>query len=125
MTLRSQLATLGVAGVVAYGILNTVYYTATFHLIWRYAARVPRGLGVSATAAKCAEVAALTWVGSQATKVPRIAGAVILSPLVDAGLAVLQRYLRLRTRQGAAAVVVAFCLVSAAAFYGTTVLLWA
>lgn len=42
-TLKSQLATLGVAGVVAYGILNTIYYTAAFYLIWRYAARVPRG----------------------------------------------------------------------------------
>lgn len=43
MGLREQLAGLGAAGVVAYGILNTAYYTAAFYLVWRHVARVPRG----------------------------------------------------------------------------------
>ena len=42
-SLREQLAGLGAAGLVAYGILNTAYYTAAFYLIWRHVARVPRG----------------------------------------------------------------------------------
>lgn len=124
-TLKSQLAALGVAGVVAYGILNTLYYTFAFYLIWHYVAKVPRGLGVSGTVAKCAEVAALTWVGSQATKVLRIAGAVVFSPLVASGLVVLQGAVGLRSRRSAASVVIAACLFLALAFYGSIVLLWA
>jgi hypothetical protein len=41
--LRERLAGLGVAGVVAYGLLNTLYYTAAFYFVWTYVARVPRG----------------------------------------------------------------------------------
>jgi len=124
-SLREQLAGLGAAGVVAYGILNTAYYTAAFYLIWCHVARVPRGLGIVATAKKCAEVAALTWAGSQATKLPRAAGAMLLAPLVDTGAVVLQQSLGLRRRRTAYALVVAGCLLGAAAFYGFVILSWA
>lgn len=125
LSLKKQLASLGVAGLVAYGMLNTLYYTAAFYLVWRYGAKVPRGLGVRATAAKCADVAAITWVGSQVTKLPRIAGAVMLSPIIDAGLAVLQRVLRLKSRGAAAAVVIILCLFMAVISYGSTIVMWA
>lgn len=125
LSLKKQLASLGVAGLVAYGMLNTLYYTAAFYLVWRYVAKVPRGLGVTATAAKCADVVAITWVGSQATKLPRIAGAVMLSPVIDAGLAVLQRVLRLKSRGAAAAVVIILCLSMAVISYGSTIVMWA
>ncbi len=42
-SLRERLAGLGLGGLVAYGLLNTVYYTFAFFLVWRYVARVPRG----------------------------------------------------------------------------------
>ena len=41
--IKAQLQSLGLAGVLAYGILNTVYYTAAFFSIWVYVAKVPRG----------------------------------------------------------------------------------
>lgn len=41
------------------------------------------GLGFSGAAAKAAEVAAITWAGSQVTKIPRAAAALVLAPLVD------------------------------------------
>ena len=41
------------------------------------------GLGFSGAAAKAAEVAAITWAGSQVTKLPRAAAALVLAPLVD------------------------------------------
>ena len=41
------------------------------------------GLGLAGGVRKVAEVAALTWAGSQVTKLARAAGAVALSPLVD------------------------------------------
>lgn len=39
----SQLKSLGLAGVVAYGLLNTLYYTAAFMFVWLYVAKVPTG----------------------------------------------------------------------------------
>lgn len=41
--LRSQLNSWGVSGLLAYGLLNTIYYSAAFLIIWTYFARVPRG----------------------------------------------------------------------------------
>ena len=41
--MKAKLQSLGLAGVLAYGILNTIYYTAAFYTIWVYVAKVPRG----------------------------------------------------------------------------------
>lgn len=43
LSFRQRLEGLGLAGVVAYGILNTLYYTAAFFFVWKFVARVPRG----------------------------------------------------------------------------------
>ena len=40
-----QLKAVGLAGVVAYGLLNTLYYTTAFGLAWVFIAAVPRGEG--------------------------------------------------------------------------------
>lgn len=56
------------------------------------------GRGRAAAARTFAEVFALTWAGSQITKIPRAAGAVFLAPFVDKGLDKLQGRLRLRSR---------------------------
>lgn len=40
---KERLADLGLAGVGAYGLFNTVYYTAAFYFVWAYVVRVPRG----------------------------------------------------------------------------------
>ena len=48
------------------------------------------GLGFAGAVRKVAEVAALTWAGSQVTKLARAAGAVALAPLVDGLLVVVQ-----------------------------------
>ena len=41
--LRRQLQSLGLAGVLAYGLLNTLYYTTAFVSIWVWAVGAPRG----------------------------------------------------------------------------------
>lgn len=41
--MQAQLQEFGVAGVVAYGLLNTLYYTCTFLFVWVYVAKVPQG----------------------------------------------------------------------------------
>ena len=48
------------------------------------------GLGPSGAVRKVAEVAALTWAGSQVTKLARAAGAVALAPFVDRLLIAIQ-----------------------------------
>ena len=53
LSLRQRLAGLGLTGVVAYGLLNTLYYTAAFYFVWTYVARVPRG-GYRACVISCA-----------------------------------------------------------------------
>ncbi len=43
-SLTQRLKVYGLAGVVAYGLLNTVYYTAMFTYMWTVGFKVPRGL---------------------------------------------------------------------------------
>jgi hypothetical protein len=42
--LREQLQSLGLAGVVAYGLFNTLYYTVAFLVVWFTVANVPAGV---------------------------------------------------------------------------------
>lgn len=41
--MRQQIQGLGVAGIVAYGLLNTLYYSVAFLFVWLYIAKVPSG----------------------------------------------------------------------------------
>jgi len=41
--LRARLNSYGVSGLLAYGLLNTIYYTMGFLVVWLYLAKVPRG----------------------------------------------------------------------------------
>ena len=51
------------------GLLNTCYYTATFAFVWLAVAKVPRGLGLAATAQRFVTVMAAVWAGSQVSEV--------------------------------------------------------
>jgi hypothetical protein len=63
--LRERLQRYGLSGVLAYGLLNTLYYSCMFLFVWVYVAKVPSGLGLPGAARKFLEVFALTWGGSQ------------------------------------------------------------
>ncbi|KAK9806129.1 hypothetical protein WJX72_002662 [[Myrmecia] bisecta] len=121
---RQRLRSLGLAGVLAYGIFNTLYYVSAFTFIWVYVVKIPRGLGLALAARRAAEVMAMTWAGSQVTKVPRAACALVLAPFLDTCLTLLQRGLRLRSRRAAFLVVVAGCVLFALALFGVVVLAW-
>lgn len=72
---------------VAYGILNTLYYTFAFLGAWFWLqpnGPPATGQGWAAAARSVGVVMAGTWVGSQVTKIARAAGAVALAPVVDA-----------------------------------------
>ncbi len=97
--LQKQLQSLGLAGVAAYGLLNTGYYISAFLFFWFAVAKVPAGQGLAATARAVAGVMAGVWAGSQVTKAARAAAALMLAPLVDRLMGGLQRRLRLRTKR--------------------------
>jgi len=63
--MQQQLSRYGLAGMLAYGLLNTLYYSCTFLFVWVCVVKVPTGLGLAGAARKFLEVFALTWGGSQ------------------------------------------------------------
>ncbi|CAL8464525.1 g4060 [Coccomyxa elongata] len=123
LSLKERLQAYGLAGIVAYGLLNTIYYTAMFTYMWTVVYKVPRGLGFAAAARKFVEVFGITWAGSQLTKAARAGGALLLAPIVDKGLTGLQRTLHLNSRRAAFLCTVFACLGIAAALFGTVVVL--
>lgn len=42
--MQFQLQSMGLAGIVSYGILNTLYYTCTFVFVWLFVLHVPQGM---------------------------------------------------------------------------------
>ncbi len=71
------------------------------------------------------EVFAMVWAGSQVTKLLRAGGALALAPLVDSGMGWIQQRLRLRSKRQVCVLIVATCLLLAAALFGTVVVLHA
>ncbi len=54
--LKDKIQALGIAGVAAYGLFNTLYYTFAFLFVWLYVAKVPSGLGLAKAAQMSAQV---------------------------------------------------------------------
>lgn len=98
-SVRERLAAAGLAGLVAYGLLNTLYYTGAFLLCWFTVSKAPSGQGVAAAAAAVAKTLAVVWAGSQVTKVPRAGAALLAVPAVDALLAFVRDRLRLGSKR--------------------------
>ena len=124
--LAAELRTHGTAGVLAYGLLNTAYYSTAFVFVWTCVLKVPPGLGTAAAARRFAEVFAVVWAGSQVTKLPRFGGALLLAPVASKLLGLVETRLpqSTRSRGVAFAVLVLGCLLVAAALFGAIILLW-
>ncbi|DBB15029.1 hypothetical protein WJX82_006232 [Trebouxia sp. C0006] len=125
VSLKARLRSYGLAGVAAYGLLNTVYYITAFLFFWTHVAKVPRGLGLTETAKRFVGVMSLTWAGSQVTKVARIAAALALAPLLDNACHLAQQKLGLTSKRTALSLVVLSCIALASLCFGATVLVWA
>jgi len=78
-SLLAQLRQWGVAGVTAYGLLNTVYYLGAMAVFWVCVAKVTLGMGWQACLRQVSYVFGLTWALSQLTKIPRLLGYNILN----------------------------------------------
>lgn len=114
----------GVAGMLSYGLLNTVYYLASFLFVWLYVAPSPGGLGFGAAAQRFVKVFATVWAGSQVTKILRAAGALSLAPFVDRGLNWYTQRFNFKSRATAFSFLVGACFGLAALVFIVITSLW-
>jgi hypothetical protein len=76
--LQTQLQKWGLAGLAAYGVLNTLYYSVAVSTAWMIL-QVPPGVGITQALCHLSEALVSAWVLSQVTKVPRAFGCAISS----------------------------------------------
>eukprot|EP00850_Spirogloea_muscicola_P009880 SM000056S17998 [mRNA] locus=s56:581166:583084:- [translate_table: standard] len=107
--LARELQSFGIAGILAYGLFNTVYYLITFLFVWFYVAPSPGGLGFLPAAERFVKVFAMVWAGSQVTKLLRAGGALLLAPFVDRGLTWATRHFHFRSRSQTFGAIVGAC----------------
>lgn len=134
----------GSAGLLAYGMLNAVYYSLAVSLLWVYTGGGTRGLpyssstviaavattagggggggGVKATAQRFVKVLALAWAGSQVTKPLRAGGAVLLAPAMGRVMDSVQRRLRLKRRGDTVPVIIAALVLVTGGVFGALIL---
>ncbi|CAI5462693.1 unnamed protein product [Closterium sp. Yama58-4] len=124
--LLGKLQSFGVAGVLSYGLFNTVYYIFAFLFVFLYVAPSPRGLGLAAAAKNFLKVFAVVWAGSQVTKLVRAGGALMLAPFMERGIAALSSSTGVfKSRGQAVAALVAFCFGLAGVLFLSVTALWA
>ena len=130
VALKDKLASTGRAGLLAYGILNFLYYSTVTAVTWRLlllrSPVVEPGLAfaqrVQATAAKLGSVAGIVWAGSQVTKVFRLSGAVVMAPAVDTLMSWTQAKFRLSSRNAAFWAIIRALWGTLFVFYGGLIL---
>ncbi|XP_024533129.1 uncharacterized protein LOC9650887 isoform X3 [Selaginella moellendorffii] len=123
--LKSQLRRYGTAGILSYGVFNTMYYLGTFLFFWFYVAPSPGGLGYAAAAQRFVKLFAMVWAGSQVTKLLRAAAALALAPLVDKCLNWFTSTLHFESREKAFGTLVAGCFALALLVFVVITSLWA
>lgn len=114
--LQGQIASAGQSGLIAYGLLNLSYYTIATSIAWYYTANKFVGERLLTRAAK---TSSMVWVGSQATKIFRLTGAVLLAPLADKLLDSFQRRFHIQSRDRAFWLMTSLILSTCLLFYAT------
>ncbi|CAM8963808.1 unnamed protein product [Rhodiola kirilowii] len=100
----------GSCGILAYGLLNTAYYIATFLVVWFYVAPSPGKMGYFAAVQRFVKVMAMVWAGSQVTKIARAAGALALAPFVEKALSWSSEKFKFRSQARAYMMIVGICV---------------
>ncbi|CAA7401258.1 unnamed protein product [Spirodela intermedia] len=123
--LMEKLRRYGIAGVLSYGLLNTVYYLISFLSVWLYFAPAPGKLGYAASVERVLKIMAAVWAGSQVTKLLRAAGALALAPLVEKGLSWFTIKFKFDSQGKAFAAIAGVCFGLAFLLFIVLTLLWA
>jgi hypothetical protein len=129
--LQEKLVNSGQAGLLAYGILNCVYYISVTAVTWYITIKkFPFVIENSASfvervqfvLSRLGSVGATVWIGSQITKIFRLSGAVICAPVVDNLMERCQKYFRLKDRNQAFWFLIATIWGTVFLFYGSLIL---
>lgn len=104
--LRTKLASLGLAAILAYGMFDGLSYTIAFSIAFvGYEAQT--GLNPTQNVADIIKICILMWAGNNVTRPFRLAGAAALAPFMDTMMIRIQQKLRLPSKFWAFALVVA------------------
>lgn len=123
--LKQNLAAAGLSGIASYGICNTLYYSFAFVVVWFSVANIPRGQGIAFATTNAFKTLAIVWAGSQITKVPRAAAALVLSPAMDRILAwIRDTFNMMNKRRAFFLVIVPACWLLIASILALSVILW-
>jgi hypothetical protein len=129
--LQEKLVNSGQAGLLAYGILNCVYYISVTAVTWYITIKkFPFVIQNSASfvervqfvLSRLGSVGATVWIGSQITKIFRLSGAVICAPVVDNLMERCQKYFRLKDRNQSFWFLIATIWATVFVFYGSLIL---
>ena len=127
--LNKKLTAAGQSGLLAYGILNCMYYISVTTFAWYLTADdVAKGLGtlavdvtlnkrISYTTARLGKVSIIVWAGSQVTKVFRLTGAVVMAPLADKVIIAFQDRFSIKNKSTAFWILVGCILGTTLSFY--------
>ncbi|KAK9819180.1 hypothetical protein WJX81_002710 [Elliptochloris bilobata] len=107
---RRRVQSAGLAGVAAMVILNFLYYTGAFLLLWTLVLQPPRGLGVAGAARRIGQALGIVYVASISSKVPRAAAMLLLAPGLNRAMTAAQHALGLTSQRQVFALLLAVCL---------------
>jgi len=113
--LTSTLGAAGQSGLIAYGLLNLLYYTVATAIFWQVSAHKFVGERLLQRAAK---VSSMVWLGSQTTKIFRLTGAVVMAPLADKLLTSMQDKFKISSRDKTFWILTSLILGTCLGFYG-------
>lgn len=127
--LKNKLTSAGKSGLIAYGLLNLLYYTTASAASWKLlASNVPLketitfSKKIQITAVNIMKLSGIVWAGSQVTKVFRLIGAIALAPTADKLLTSFQQKFRIASQDKAFWIMSSLILLSFFTFYGSLIL---
>eukprot|EP01031_Cornospumella_fuschlensis_P038777 gene38777-47153_t len=130
-SLREKLSSMGQAGILAYGSLNCLYYTVATGVVWTLTGRnavstpttaIASSAKLSVAVSRVGKVIAGVWLGSQATKIFRLTGAVAIAPLLDRAIDYVHKKFEMSSRGKAFGAIALGLWSTFFVFYGLLVL---
>jgi hypothetical protein len=127
--LTAQLTAAGRGGLLAYGVLNTLYYTTVTAITWYLTGS--KNIPVTSTSytsvvrstlVRLGKVMGVVWTGSQVTKPLRLSGAIVSAPFTDKLIGKFQKQFNIESYGKAYSMLLASVLVVAITFYATLIL---
>lgn len=115
MKLKDQLGGAGQAGLISYGVLNLCYYSVVTLIFWSLTAG---NLANEPLLRRLSKVSAMVWLGSQATKPTRMAGAIVMAPVADKYMTSFQERFKIQSRTKTFWLLFTLILSTMFAFYG-------